>query len=407
VTTNEELARLGVATVYEAAGRAGLIDIELRQLLAGSRFAGPARTVLCGQDDNLMVHAAIERIQPGEVVVLAMPQPRAVALIGELLVTQIRKRGAGAVLCDASVRDVEELGTMGLPIWTHFVRVRGATKTVPGALDVPVEVGGATIRPGDTVVLDADGACVVARERVDEVLVASRARAAKEAASREKYERGELSFDLNDLRSVLAAAPPPGVLDVESLKRFVPPPGTPFALAKLGHIVINVADLERSVEFYTQVLGFRISDVYPESMVPGGMVFMRFHHDHHGVALVGNKRADLATGGRANGDLNHFAFAVSTLDEVLQAREHLRARGVRVLFEGRRRAGCQIAVEFLDPDGNNLEIYTLLDQVGSDGAVRPPTEWIEVFSLEDAIARPVNGQDVSLQRTDLLHSRTR
>jgi catechol 2,3-dioxygenase len=142
-------------------------------------------------------------------------------------------------------------------------------------------------------------------------------------------------------------------------------------------------------------------------MVPGGMVFMRFHHDHHGVALVGNKRADLATGGRANGDLNHFAFAVSTLDEVLQAREHLRARGVRVLFEGRRRAGCQIAVEFLDPDGNNLEIYTLLDQVGSDGAVRPPTEWIEVFSLEDAIARPVNGQDVSLQRTDLLHSRTR
>jgi 4-hydroxy-4-methyl-2-oxoglutarate aldolase len=406
VTTNEELARLGVATVYEAAGRAGLIDIELRQLLAGSRFAGPARTVLCGQDDNLMVHAAIERIQPGEVVVLAMPQPRAVALIGELLVTQIRKRGAGAVLCDASVRDVEELGTMGLPIWTHFVRVRGATKTVPGALDVPVEVGGSTIRPGDTVVLDADGACVVPRERVDEVLVASRARAAKEAASREKYERGELSFDLNDLRSVLADARP-GVLDVEALKRFVPPPGRPFALTKLGHIVINVADLERSVEFYTQVLGFRISDVYPESFVPGGMVFMRFHHDHHGVALVGNKRVDLSTGGRANGDLNHFAFAVSSLDEVLQAREHLRARGVRILFEGRRRAGCQIAVEFLDPDGNNLEIYTLLDQVGSDGAVRPPTEWIDAHSLEDAIAHPVNGQDVSLQRTDLLLSRTR
>jgi len=80
---------------------------------------------------------------------------------------------------------------------------------------------------------------------------------------------------------------------------------------------------------------------------------------------------------------------------------------VRVLFEGRRRAGCQIAVEFVDPDGNNLEIYTLLDQVGSDGAVRPPTEWIEAFSLEDAITHPVHGQDVSLQRTDLLRPRSR
>ena len=199
----EELAKLGVATVYEAAGRQGLIDVEWRQIIPGSRVAGPARTVLCGQDDNLMVHAAIERIRPGEVVVLAMPEPRAVALIGELLVTQIRKRGAVGVLNDASARDVEELATMGFPIWTHYVRVRGATKTIPGALDVPVQVGGATIRPGDVVVLDHDGACVVLEERVDEVLLAARARAEKEAASRERYERGELSLDINNLRGVL------------------------------------------------------------------------------------------------------------------------------------------------------------------------------------------------------------
>ena len=203
MTVYEELAKLGVATVYEAAGRQGVIDCELRSLIPGSRFAGPARTVACGQDDNLMVHAAIERIQPGEVVVLAMPEPRPVALIGELLITQMRKRGAGAVLNDASARDVEELATMGLPIWTRYVRVRGADKVRPGALDVPVTIGGATINPGDVVILDDDGACVLPQSRIDEVLVAARERQQKELHNRERYEQGELSYDLNDLRRVV------------------------------------------------------------------------------------------------------------------------------------------------------------------------------------------------------------
>ena len=127
--TADELARLtelGVATVYEAAGRAGLIDLPLIQLLSGSRAAGPARTVFCGQDDNLMVHAAIERIQPGEVLVLTMPEPRPVALVGELLATQVKVRGAAAILVDAAVRDVEELRELGLPIWMRFIRAAGA-----------------------------------------------------------------------------------------------------------------------------------------------------------------------------------------------------------------------------------------------------------------------------------------
>ena len=146
-----------MATVYEAAGREGLIDLPLIQLLPGSRAAGPARTVLCGQDDNLMVHAAIERIQPGEVLVLAMPEPRPIALVGELLATQVKVRGAAAILVDAAVRDVEELRELGLPIWTRFVRAAGASKTAIGELDATVTVGGARIAPGDIVVLDADG----------------------------------------------------------------------------------------------------------------------------------------------------------------------------------------------------------------------------------------------------------
>ena len=172
----------------------------------------------------------------------------------------------------------------------------------------------------------------------------------------------------------------------------------PFRLQKIGHIVLNVHDLERAVTFYTEVLGFKVSDVYPEELYPGGMIFMRLGTDHHGVAVVGGKASDASAGERSNGDLNHYAFEVGTLDEVFEAREHLREHGVRIVFEGRRRAGCQIAVEFLDPDGNNLEIYWNVDQVGTDGYVRPPSEWKDARTLEAAVADPVRGQDTTRRR---------
>jgi 4-hydroxy-4-methyl-2-oxoglutarate aldolase len=206
VSSYHELARLGSATVYEAGGRRGYIDADLIQVLPGSRVAGPARTVRCGQDDNLMVHAAMAEVQPGEVLVLAMPEPRAVALVGELLATQAKAHGAAGVLVDASVRDVEELVEVGLPIWARWVRVRGAGKDLVGAIGEPVTVAGATIRQGDIVVLDADGAVVVEQERVVEVLEASRERAELERVKRAKLEGGALSYDLDGLRERVDAA---------------------------------------------------------------------------------------------------------------------------------------------------------------------------------------------------------
>jgi 4-hydroxy-4-methyl-2-oxoglutarate aldolase len=196
-----ELAELGTATVYEASGREGLIDVDLHQLIPGSRAAGPARTVRCGQGDNLMVHAVMDRAQPGDVLVLTMPDPEPVALVGDLLVTQAKQRGVAALLVDAAVRDTEDLRELGVPIWARWIRVKGAIKTEVGKIDEPVEVGGATIRPGDTVVLDADGAVVVRKERVDEVLAASRARLEQEAVKRAKLQAGELSYDLDNLRA--------------------------------------------------------------------------------------------------------------------------------------------------------------------------------------------------------------
>jgi 4-hydroxy-4-methyl-2-oxoglutarate aldolase len=198
-----QLARLGSATVYEAGGRRGYIDLDLHQIVPGSRVAGPARTVRCGQDDNLMVHAVIERIEPGDVVVVTMPQPRAVALVGDLLATQARIAGAAGLLVDASVRDAEELAAMGLPVWARWVRVRGATKAVVGEIDVPVTVGGTSIRPGDVVVLDADGGAVVDAERVRDVLVAALEREEKERVKRERLSAGERSYDMDGLRAVV------------------------------------------------------------------------------------------------------------------------------------------------------------------------------------------------------------
>jgi 4-hydroxy-4-methyl-2-oxoglutarate aldolase len=203
VTVWDELAALGSATVYEAAGRDGLVDVPLIQIVPGSRAAGPARTVRCGHADNLMAHAVMAEIEPGDVVVLTMPEPAPVALVGELLATQAAARGAAALLVDAAVRDVEELAEMGLPVWARWIRIRGATKTSVGAIGEPVEVGGCVIRPRDAVVLDADGAAVVPSARVGEVLEAACARAQKERDKRAALEAGALSYELDGLRALV------------------------------------------------------------------------------------------------------------------------------------------------------------------------------------------------------------
>jgi 4-hydroxy-4-methyl-2-oxoglutarate aldolase len=191
---------VNVATVYEAAGRVGLIDVPLHRIVPGSQASGPARPVRCGQGDNLAVHAVMAEAQPGEVLVLTMPEPAPVALMGDLLATQALARGVAAVLVDAAVRDADELAAMGLPIWARWIRVRGATKTARGTIGEPVTVGGARIAAGDLVVLDGDGACVVEAARVEEVLAKADAREVKEAAKRMRLQAGELSYDIDGLR---------------------------------------------------------------------------------------------------------------------------------------------------------------------------------------------------------------
>jgi 4-hydroxy-4-methyl-2-oxoglutarate aldolase len=196
----DQFAQMGVATIYEASGRNGLIDSPLERLIPNSKVAGLARTVLCAQGDNLMMHAVLATVQRGEILVLTMPEPEAVALIGDLLVTQAIECGVAGILVNAAVRDADELRQMGLPIWTRFIRAKGATRTSLGAINIPVQIGGVVIHPKDLVVMDGDGAVAVPAAQIETVYEASLTRVSRETELRQRFAAGQLSLDVYGLR---------------------------------------------------------------------------------------------------------------------------------------------------------------------------------------------------------------
>jgi 4-hydroxy-4-methyl-2-oxoglutarate aldolase len=200
VANEARFAELGVATTFEAAGARGLLAGSFVRVVAGSRAAGPARTALCGAGDNLAAHRALERVEPGDVLVLAVSESRPVAVIGGLMAMQAKARGAEAILVDGPVRDVDELAELGVPVWARSIAAAGPAKQVPGELDVPVEVGGVRIAPGDVVILDGDGVVVVPRASHRDVLAAAEARHAKERDLIPRLAAGELTLDLLGLR---------------------------------------------------------------------------------------------------------------------------------------------------------------------------------------------------------------
>jgi 4-hydroxy-4-methyl-2-oxoglutarate aldolase len=201
VNALKELADAGVATVYEAYGRRGLLDVDLFGLTPGSRVAGPARIALCGQNDNRAVHEVMAHVRPGEILVLTMPEAAPVALFGDLLATQALTAGVAGVLVNAAVRDSADLAKMSMPVWTRWRRATGATKNERGSVDVPVTIGGTVIAPGDVLVLDDDGATAIAASDVDSALVAVRERMAKEDGLRQRWAAGELSYDAYGMRA--------------------------------------------------------------------------------------------------------------------------------------------------------------------------------------------------------------
>jgi 4-hydroxy-4-methyl-2-oxoglutarate aldolase len=200
----DAFAALGAATVHEAQERTGYAGAGIRPLQQGTSISGSAITVLAAPGDNLMVHAAIEQAQAGDVIVVVPVTDSPYGYIGELMATQMQVRGVRGYITTGGVRDTAALRDMDFPVWTAHVSAQGTVKDTAGSVNVPVVLGGIIVHPGDIVIADDDGVTVVPRERGAETLDASRARAAREAANRARYQAGEISMDLNNLRPVIA-----------------------------------------------------------------------------------------------------------------------------------------------------------------------------------------------------------
>ena len=200
----DKLADYGVATVHEAIGRNGYLGPAIRPNQQGARIAGAALTVLCWPGDNLMIHAAVEQARPGDVMVITTTSPNTDGAFGELLATSLVAHGVRGIVMGAGLRDTQELRDMGFPAWTANVSAQGTVKETPGAVNVPVTLGGQVIRPGDAIVADDDGVCVVPRLDVARAVTASAARVAKEDASRKQLADGVLGLDMYNLRQKLA-----------------------------------------------------------------------------------------------------------------------------------------------------------------------------------------------------------
>jgi 4-hydroxy-4-methyl-2-oxoglutarate aldolase len=198
----EGLAEAGVATVYEV-GATRLLPSLIKPIQQGTHIAGSAVTVSCAPGDNLMIHAAVEVLTPGDVMVVTTTSESDHGMFGELLAVSVTSKGCRGLVIDGGVRDVADLRRMGFPVWARSIHAAGTTKSRAGSVNAPIGCAGVMVSPGDVVVADDDGVVVVERERAAEVLEAARLRLLREGETRVRLHAGELGLDLYGFRARL------------------------------------------------------------------------------------------------------------------------------------------------------------------------------------------------------------